>query len=115
MSEQDIDLDEALGAIGAQRHKDPMPGVKFYSFPFAIAPSVPTPPVSGARSFGEALAKGVPIVLANKKHVKGSKTVDLPIQVISPSGKDGEVLDLMEKMGIITRVVPEKGTVRKTK
>lgn len=66
--------------------------------------------MSGAKSFGEALRLGVPVVLisgtSTETHPKPGfppiKKVQIPIEVLSPPGKEAEIIDTMVKMGIIT-------------
>lgn len=55
-----------------------------------------------AGSFGEALAKGVPIVMTSSD---GSRVP----QVICEPGKECQALETMEKMGLIELVRPCEG------
>lgn len=53
-----------------------------------------------AKSFGEALSKGVPVVFTRKGTCP---------EVICESGKETEALQLLEKMNIITLLRPQDG------
>ena len=61
-----------------------------------------------AKSFGEALLKGVPIVMRNRPTKKGVLLLDIP-EIWYREGDEKRALDLLEKMEIVKKVImPDK-------